>query len=94
MRWRSGSASARWSVAAPATANHPPKPIVDRIETAGTHPPASARRLFDAQQQGATDQQMRDIVAGGLREFTSRAADAAPRPQVALTGSGYFDVSY
>ncbi|WP_274919473.1 telomere-protecting terminal protein Tpg [Streptomyces sp. WZ-12] len=58
-------------------------------------PPAYARRLFDAQQQGATDQQMRDIVAEGLQEvYFKDGGRRAAGLEVAVTDIDYFDVSY
>jgi transcriptional regulator with XRE-family HTH domain len=58
-------------------------------------PPAYANRLFDAQQQGASDQQMRDIVAEGLQEIyfkdNGRRADNL---EVAFTDVDYIDVSF
>lgn len=58
-------------------------------------PAAYARRLFDAQQQGATDQQMRDIVAEGLQEvYFKDGGRRAAGLEVALTDIDYFDVSY
>ncbi|MFB7090937.1 telomere-protecting terminal protein Tpg [Streptomyces sp. NPDC056296] len=58
-------------------------------------PPAYARRLFDAQQQGATDQQMRDIVAQGLQEvYFKDGGRRAAGLEVALTDIDYFDLSY
>lgn len=58
-------------------------------------PPAYARRLFDAQQQGATDQQMRDIVAEGLQEVYFRdGGRRAAGLEVAFTDIDYFDVSF
>jgi hypothetical protein len=58
-------------------------------------PPAYARRLFDAQQQGATDQQMRDIVAEGLQEiYFKDGGRRATGLEVALTDIDYFDVSF
>ncbi|KAF0646857.1 MULTISPECIES: telomere-protecting terminal protein Tpg [Streptomyces] len=58
-------------------------------------PPAYARRLFEAQQQGATDQQMRDIVAEGLQEvYFKDGGRRAAGLEVALTDIDYFDVSY
>lgn len=58
-------------------------------------PPAYARRLFDAQQQGATDQQMRDTVAQGLQEVYFRdGGRRAAGLEVALTDIDYFDLSY
>ncbi|WP_407703270.1 hypothetical protein [Streptomyces solincola] len=41
-------------------------------------PPEYARRLFDARDAGAGDQQMRGIVAEGSRTCTSRTAAPAP----------------
>jgi len=58
-------------------------------------PPAYAARLFDAQQQGAADQRLRDIVAEGLQEVYSKDNGArAQGLEVALTDIDYFDVSY
>ncbi|MFE0203928.1 telomere-protecting terminal protein Tpg [Streptomyces sp. NPDC018026] len=58
-------------------------------------PPAYARRLFDAQQQGASDQQMRDIVAEGLQEVYFRdGGRRAAGLEVAFTDIDYFDVSF
>ncbi|MGK5638618.1 telomere-protecting terminal protein Tpg [Streptomyces sp. URMC 126] len=58
-------------------------------------PPTYARRLFDAQQQGATDQQMRHIVAEGLQEvYFKDGGRRADGLEVALTDIDYFDVSY
>ncbi|OKJ92678.1 terminal protein TpgA2 [Streptomyces sp. CB03234] len=58
-------------------------------------PPAYARRLFDAQQQGATDQQMRDIIAQGLQEvYFKDGGRRATGLEVALTDIDYFDLSY
>ncbi|MFJ1616274.1 telomere-protecting terminal protein Tpg [Streptomyces sp. NPDC088251] len=58
-------------------------------------PPDYARRLFDAREQGASDQQMRDIVAEGLQEVYFRdGGRRAAGLEVALTGIDYFDVSY
>ncbi|MDX3054331.1 XRE family transcriptional regulator [Streptomyces sp. NE06-03E] len=58
-------------------------------------PPPYARRLFDAQQQGADDARLRDIVAEGLQEIYFK--DGGRRAQdleVELTDVDYFDVSY
>jgi hypothetical protein len=41
-------------------------------------PPAHAQRLFDARNTGASDQQMRAIIAEGFKETTSRTAEPAP----------------
>ncbi|WP_327270479.1 XRE family transcriptional regulator [Streptomyces sp. NBC_01218] len=58
-------------------------------------PPEHARRLLDAQQQGATDQQMREIVAEGLQEvYFKDGGRRAAGLEVALTDIDYFDVSY
>ncbi|MCQ0025588.1 XRE family transcriptional regulator [Streptomyces somaliensis DSM 40738] len=58
-------------------------------------PPAYARRLFDARQQGATDQQMRDIVARGLQEvYFKDDGRRAQGLEVALTDIDYVDLSY
>lgn len=57
--------------------------------------PPYARRLFDAQQQGADDARLRDIVAEGLQEIYFK--DGGRRAQdleVELTDVDYFDVSY
>lgn len=58
-------------------------------------PPEYARRLFDAQQQGASDQQLRSIVAEGLQEIYfkdsgRRAADL----EVEISDIDYIDVTY
>ncbi|MCP9946825.1 XRE family transcriptional regulator [Streptomyces somaliensis] len=58
-------------------------------------PPTYARRLFDARQQGATDQQMRDIVARGLQEvYFKDDGRRAQGLEVALTDIDYVDLSY
>jgi hypothetical protein len=58
-------------------------------------PPEYAARLFDAQQQGATDQQMRDIVAEGLQEiYFKDNGRRAEDLEVAINNIEYFDVSY
>ncbi|AVH93668.1 DNA-binding protein [Streptomyces sp. WAC00288] len=58
-------------------------------------PAAYAARLFDAQQQDATDQQMRDIVAEGLQEvYFKDGGRRATGLEVSLTDIDYFDVSY
>lgn len=58
-------------------------------------PPAYAARLFDAQQHGATDPQLRAIVAEGLQEvyFQDNGARAQGL-EVAFTDIDYFDASY
>ncbi|MER5466645.1 XRE family transcriptional regulator [Streptomyces sp. NPDC002668] len=58
-------------------------------------PPAYADRLFDAQQQGATDQQMREIVAEGLQEiYFKDNGHRADDLEVAFTDIDYIDVSF
>jgi hypothetical protein len=58
-------------------------------------PPEYAGRLFDAQQQGATDQQMRDIVAEGLQEiYFKDNGRRAENLEVAFTDIDYIDVSF
>ncbi|MER6124609.1 XRE family transcriptional regulator [Streptomyces sp. NPDC001795] len=58
-------------------------------------PPEYARRLFDAQQQGATDQQMRSIVAEGLQEiYFKDGGRRADNLEVELRDIDYFDVSF
>lgn len=56
-------------------------------------PPAFAQRLFDAQGQGATDQQMRAIVAEGLQEeYFQDGGRRAQELEVQLTDIDYIDV--
>ncbi|MFP8887845.1 telomere-protecting terminal protein Tpg [Streptomyces mangrovi] len=58
-------------------------------------PPQYAGRLFDAQQAGASDQQLRDIVAEGLQEtYFKNNGSRAQELEVAITDIDYFDVSY
>ncbi|TLQ38759.1 telomere-protecting terminal protein Tpg [Streptomyces marianii] len=58
-------------------------------------PPEYAGRLFDAQQAGASDQQLRGIVAEGLQEIYFKDNGArADGLEVAITDIDYFDVSY
>lgn len=58
-------------------------------------PPAYADRLFEAQQQGASDQQMREIVAEGLQEvYFKDGGRRADNLEVAFTDIDYFDVSF
>ncbi|MFD8396400.1 telomere-protecting terminal protein Tpg [Streptomyces sp. NPDC059680] len=58
-------------------------------------PPEYARRLFEAQQQGAGDQRLRSIVAEGLQEiyFKDRGRRASGL-EVDFSDIDYFDVSY
>ncbi|MFJ9855014.1 telomere-protecting terminal protein Tpg [Streptomyces sp. NPDC101150] len=58
-------------------------------------PPAYAQRLFDAQQQGVSDQQLRDIVAEGLQEiYFKDGGRRADNLEVEFTDIDYFDVSF
>ncbi|QPP10289.1 XRE family transcriptional regulator [Streptomyces bathyalis] len=58
-------------------------------------PPEYAGRLFDARQQGATDQQMRDIVAEGIQEtYFKDGGRRAQDLEVAINNIEYFDVSF
>jgi DNA-binding transcriptional regulator YdaS (Cro superfamily) len=58
-------------------------------------PPEYANRLFDAQQQGASDQQLRDIVAEGLQEiYFKDGGRRADDLEVEFTDIDYFDVSF
>ncbi|WP_326673364.1 telomere-protecting terminal protein Tpg [Streptomyces canus] len=58
-------------------------------------PPEYARRLFDAREQGASDQQMRDIVAEGLQEvYFKDGGIRANNLEVTLNNIDYFDVSF
>ncbi|WP_331726664.1 XRE family transcriptional regulator (plasmid) [Streptomyces avidinii] len=58
-------------------------------------PPAYAQRLFDAQQHGATDQQMRAIVAEGLQEtYFKDGGTRANSLEVEFTDIDYIDVSF
>ncbi|WP_269857110.1 telomere-protecting terminal protein Tpg [Streptomyces sp. RPT161] len=67
-----------------------------RMRRLTVHLPAPyARRLFDAREQGATDQQMRGIVAEGLQEIYfkdegRRALDL----EVEFTDIDYIDVAF
>ncbi|MFJ4577650.1 telomere-protecting terminal protein Tpg [Streptomyces sp. NPDC088846] len=58
-------------------------------------PPAYAQRLFDARTQGASDRQMRDIVAEGLQEvYFKDGGSRAAHLEVAINGIDYFGVSF
>ncbi|QMU77315.1 helix-turn-helix domain-containing protein [Streptacidiphilus sp. PB12-B1b] len=60
------------------------------------HLPAPyAARLFDAQQQGAGDRELRDIVAEGLQEvYFKDGGGRAAGLEVDITDIVYFDVSF
>ncbi|MFJ7587605.1 telomere-protecting terminal protein Tpg [Streptomyces sp. NPDC097617] len=58
-------------------------------------PAAYAQRLFAAQQQGAADQELREIVAEGLQEtYFKDGGTRADQLEVELTDIDYIDVSY
>ncbi|MGN9796373.1 telomere-protecting terminal protein Tpg [Streptomyces sp. OZ13] len=58
-------------------------------------PPEYANRLFDAQQRGASDQQLRAIVAEGLQEiYFKDGGRRADNLEVEFTDIDYFDVSF
>ncbi|GAB3128197.1 hypothetical protein GCM10027160_53510 [Streptomyces calidiresistens] len=59
-------------------------------------PPEYARRLFDAREQGASDRQMRDIIAEGLKEvyFQDGGHRAMGLTDVAITDIDYLDLDY
>ncbi|MFF5303461.1 MULTISPECIES: telomere-protecting terminal protein Tpg [unclassified Streptomyces] len=67
-----------------------------RFRRLTVHLPAEyARRLFDAREQGAGDQQLRDIVAEGLQEvYFKDGGRRAAGLEVALNDIDYFDVSF
>ncbi|MFF4448294.1 telomere-protecting terminal protein Tpg [Streptomyces sp. NPDC001502] len=58
-------------------------------------PPAYAQRLFDAQQQGAQDPELRAIVAEGLQEiYFKDGGTRADDLEVELTDIDYIDVAF
>ncbi|MEV0244901.1 helix-turn-helix transcriptional regulator [Streptomyces sp. NPDC050674] len=59
-------------------------------------PPAYAQRLFDARDTGASDQQMRGIIADGFKEiyFQDGGARAADLSDVAINDIDYIDLDY
>lgn len=59
-------------------------------------PPHYAQRLFDARQAGAGDQQMRQIIADGLKEiyFQDGGARALGLSDVTLNDIDYLDLDY
>jgi hypothetical protein len=56
--------------------------------------PAYAQRLFDAQDAGASDQQLREIVAEGLQETYFKDGGRAQGLEVEFTDIRYFDVEF
>jgi hypothetical protein len=59
-------------------------------------PPAYAQRLFTAREQGAGDQQMRQIIAEGLKEiyFQDGGSRALGLSDVAINDIDYLDLDY
>ena len=59
-------------------------------------PPAYAQRLFDARNTGASDQQMRQIIAEGLKEtyFQDGGSRALGLSDVTLNDIDYLDLDY
>jgi DNA-binding transcriptional regulator YdaS (Cro superfamily) len=59
-------------------------------------PPAYAQRLFDARNTGASDQDMRGIIAEGLKEiyFQDSGARALGLSDVTLNDIDYLDLDY
>ncbi|MFD9004834.1 telomere-protecting terminal protein Tpg [Streptomyces sp. NPDC059582] len=59
-------------------------------------PPAYAQRLFDARDAGAGDQQLREIVAEGLKDvyFQDGGTRAMGLSDVALTDIDYLDLDF
>lgn len=59
-------------------------------------PPTYAQRLFDARNTGATDQQMRQIIAEGFKEiyFQDGGARATGLSDVTLNDIDYLDLDY
>ncbi|WP_331747093.1 XRE family transcriptional regulator (plasmid) [Streptomyces sp. NBC_00853] len=58
-------------------------------------PPAYAQRLFDAQQQGAPDPELRAIVAEGLQDiYFKDGGTRAETLEVEFTDIDYIDVSF
>ncbi|MEV7499022.1 telomere-protecting terminal protein Tpg, partial [Micrococcus luteus] len=59
-------------------------------------PPAYAQRLFDARNTGASDQEMRQIIAEGFKEiyFQDGGGRAAGLSDVTLNDIDYLDLDY
>ncbi|MCZ0983609.1 XRE family transcriptional regulator [Streptomyces diastatochromogenes] len=59
-------------------------------------PPTYARRLFDADTQGASDHQMRHIIAEGLREtyFQDNGTRAPGLSEVEINDIDYIDLEF
>jgi hypothetical protein len=68
-----------------------------RFRRLTVHLPALyAQRLFDARDTGASDQQMRDIIAEGFKEvyFQDSGARASGLSEVAINDIDYLDVNF
>ncbi|MEU9575403.1 XRE family transcriptional regulator [Streptomyces massasporeus] len=68
-----------------------------RIRRLTVHlPPEYARRLFDARQAGASDQQMRHIIAEGFKDiyFQDNGNRATGLTDVTLNDIDYLDLNY
>jgi hypothetical protein len=81
---------ARFGYTAPVGTTDDPR---ERRLTVHLSPPYAAR-LFDAQQAGAGDQTLRDIVAEGLQEHYFRTGGRAQGLEVEFTDIAYFDVQF
>ncbi|MGW8357671.1 telomere-protecting terminal protein Tpg [Streptomyces wedmorensis] len=59
-------------------------------------PPAYAKRLFDAQAAGASDREMRQVIADGLKDVSCQdgGARAIGLSDVQLTDIDYLDLGY
>ncbi|MFE7512147.1 telomere-protecting terminal protein Tpg [Streptomyces sp. NPDC057540] len=59
-------------------------------------PPAYAQRLFDAHDTGASDQQMRQIIAEGLKDiyFQDSGSRATGLTDIAINDIDYLDLDY
>ncbi|MDQ1051719.1 hypothetical protein QFZ76_009955 [Streptomyces sp. V4I2] len=59
-------------------------------------PPEYAQRLFDARDMGASDQQMRQIIAEGLKDvyFQDGGIRAMGLSDVAINDIDYLDLDY
>ncbi|MET9954449.1 XRE family transcriptional regulator [Streptomyces sp. NPDC006339] len=68
-----------------------------RFRRLTVHLPATyAQRLFDARDEGASDQKMREIVAEGFKEvyFQDNGARAMGLSDVSLSDIDYLDIEY
>jgi hypothetical protein len=81
---------ARFGYTAPVGTTDDPR---ERRLTVHLSPPYAAR-LFDAQQQGASDQELRSIVAAGLQEHYFGLGGRAQQLEVEFGDIAYFDVQF